>query len=88
MPEVETLHSWDLSTAEARDLQLELAARVDRTRALPPIETVAGADVSYELRGKWLYAADHESHEHHRAPDDPGARPRRALTSGSNPTGS
>ena len=57
MPEVETLHSWDVSTAEARDLQLDLAARVDRTRAMPPIETVAGADVSYELRGKWLYAA-------------------------------
>jgi deoxyribonuclease V len=57
MPEVETLHSWDLSTAEARDLQLNLAALVDRTRVLPPIETAAGADVSYEIRGKWLYAA-------------------------------
>jgi deoxyribonuclease V len=57
MPEVETLHSWDVSTAEARDLQLELAARVDRSPAMLPIETVAGADVSYELRGKWLYAA-------------------------------
>jgi deoxyribonuclease V len=55
--EVETLHSWDLSTAEARDLQLDLAARVDRTRVLPAIETVAGADVSYEIRGKWLYAS-------------------------------
>jgi deoxyribonuclease V len=57
MPDVETLHSWDVSTAEARDLQLELAARVDRSRTMPPIETVAGADVSYDLRGKWLYAA-------------------------------
>ena len=34
-----------------------LAARVDRTRVLPPIETVAGADVSYQIRGKWLHAA-------------------------------
>jgi deoxyribonuclease V len=57
MLEVETLHSWDVSTAEARDLQLDLAARVDRSRVLRPVETVAGADVSYELRGKWLYAA-------------------------------
>ncbi len=57
MPEVETLHSWDLSTAEARDLQLNLAARVDRSRPMASVETVAGADVSYELRGKWLYAA-------------------------------
>jgi deoxyribonuclease V len=30
---------------------------VDRTPALRPFETVAGADVSYEIRGKWLYAA-------------------------------
>ena len=57
MPPVETLHSWDLSTQQARDLQLELAARVDVTRPLTSMETVAGADISYELRGKWLYAA-------------------------------
>ena len=41
------LHSWDLNTAEARDLQLELAARVDSNRPLAPYQTVAGADVSY-----------------------------------------
>jgi deoxyinosine 3'endonuclease (endonuclease V) len=47
-----------LSTAEARDLQVELAARVDRTRPLKKrYKTVAGADVSYDLQGKWLYAA-------------------------------
>ena len=57
MSEVEELHSWELSTAEARELQLHLAARVDRTQALPHFETVAGADVSYEIRGKWLFAA-------------------------------
>jgi deoxyribonuclease V len=50
-------HSWDLTTAEARDLQLRLAARVDSTRALPRYMTVGGADVSYDRRGKWLYAA-------------------------------
>jgi len=57
VPPVKTLHSWDLSTPQARDLQLELAARVNVTRPLTSFETVAGADVSYELRGKWLYAA-------------------------------
>jgi deoxyribonuclease V len=57
VPEVEALHTWELSTAEARELQLSLAARVDSTRPLPRVETIAGADVSYELRGKWLYAA-------------------------------
>jgi deoxyribonuclease V len=46
-----------LSTSEARDLQLRLAARVDATRKLPPCSTVAGADVSYDRRGKWLHAA-------------------------------
>jgi deoxyribonuclease V len=51
------LHSWELTTAEARDLQIRLAGLVDSNRALPPFETVAGADVSYDLRGKWLYAA-------------------------------
>jgi deoxyribonuclease V len=30
---------------------------VDATRTLPSVETVAGADVSYEIRGRWLYAA-------------------------------
>jgi deoxyribonuclease V len=51
------LHLWDLTTAEARDLQLRLAARVDTNRPLPAYETVAGADVSYDMRAKWLHAA-------------------------------
>jgi deoxyribonuclease V len=50
-------HSWDLTTGEARDLQLRLAAQVDSTRSLPHYATVAGADVSYDRRGKWLHAA-------------------------------
>jgi deoxyribonuclease V len=54
---LKALHSWDLSTTAARDLQLELAALVDSTRPLKKYKTVAGADVSYDLRGKWLYAA-------------------------------
>jgi deoxyribonuclease V len=51
------LHSWDLTTAEARDLQLRLAAQIDSTSPVRSYETVAGADVSYDRRGKWLYAA-------------------------------
>ncbi len=50
-------HSWDLDTAGARDLQLRLASLVDSTRALESYETVAGADVSYNLRSPRLYAA-------------------------------
>jgi deoxyribonuclease V len=38
-------------------LQEELAGRVDSTRPLAEVKTVAGADVSFDLRGKWLYAA-------------------------------
>lgn len=50
-------HSWELTTTEARDLQLRLASQVDCTRALGGYETVAGADVSYNIRGPRLYAA-------------------------------
>ena len=57
MPRVAELHSWDLDTKQARSLQEELAGKVDVTRPLPVVQTVAGADVSYNLRGRWLYAA-------------------------------
>ena len=57
MPEVKKLHSWDLSTAEARDLQVKLAARINSSRPIKKYKTLAGADVSYDLKGKWLYAA-------------------------------
>jgi deoxyribonuclease V len=51
------LHSWGLDAAEARALQRELAARVDTSHTLPPYETVAGADVSYNKWSPTLYAA-------------------------------
>jgi deoxyribonuclease V len=57
MPRVAALHSWDLDTKHARSLQEELAGKVDVTRPLGEVKLVAGADVSYNLRGKWLYAA-------------------------------
>jgi deoxyribonuclease V len=57
MPKVPVLHSWDLDPTEARGLQKQLAAQVDTSRPLPPVTTVAGADVSFDLRGTWLFAA-------------------------------
>ncbi len=57
MPRRKALHSWDLTTAEVRDLQLRLAAEVNSHRPLPPYTTVAGTDVSYNRWGKWLHAA-------------------------------
>jgi deoxyribonuclease V len=57
MPQRSQLHTWDLTPTEARDLQLELAAKVDSKRALPTYTTVAGADVSYNKRDSWLHAA-------------------------------
>ena len=57
MDQTTDLHSWDLTTAEARDLQLKLAAQVDATCPLNAYERIAGADVSYDKRAKWLHAA-------------------------------
>jgi deoxyribonuclease V len=51
------LHRWDLSPAEARALQEELAASVDVTRPLPDWTTLAAADVSFDRFGTELYAA-------------------------------
>ena len=50
-------HSWDLDPAAARQVQTELAPRVDRTMSLPPVRTVAGADISYDRGGSTLFAA-------------------------------
>jgi deoxyribonuclease V len=51
------LHDWDLTIAEARALQGELAARVD-TRSPPPAwSTLAAADVSYNRYDPLLHAA-------------------------------
>ena len=50
-------HSWDLDPGQARRLQAELAPRVDRATPLPPVKTVAGADISYDRGDDTLYAA-------------------------------
>jgi deoxyribonuclease V len=51
------LHSWEVTTAEARDLQVRLAAQIDTSRPLKAYKTIAGADVSYDKRARWLHAA-------------------------------
>lgn len=54
---IQTRHSWDLTTAEARQLQRELASQVDVTTPLGPWDLVAAADVSYNKYETRLYAA-------------------------------
>jgi deoxyribonuclease V len=54
---IQRLHSWDVTTAEARALQAELAGRVDRAKPIRSWQTVAAADVSYNKFDTWLYAA-------------------------------
>jgi deoxyribonuclease V len=57
VPPHSPLHSWELNTAEARELQQRLAASVVASRPLGAIKTLAGADVSYNKYDRWLYAA-------------------------------
>ncbi len=44
-------HPWKVSTARARELQLELRSRVIRENRLPPVKFVAGMDVGFEADG-------------------------------------
>lgn len=44
------LHRWDVTPAEARQIQLELRARFEREDRLPALRRVAGADVALDLR--------------------------------------
>jgi deoxyribonuclease V len=53
----EFTHSWKLSPAEARALQLRLRERVEHRDRLGPITRVAGADVGFERRGAVTRAA-------------------------------
>jgi deoxyribonuclease V len=54
---INPLHRWDVSPAEARALQAELAARVDVSTPLGPWRRLAAADVSYTRGDTRLYAA-------------------------------
>ncbi len=41
-----SLHPWNVTTAQAREIQLDLASRVIREDRLGPVRLVAGADIS------------------------------------------
>lgn len=51
------MHNWDVTTAEARQLQQSLAHKVVLTDQLPDIRYVAGTDVGFEDKGKTTRAA-------------------------------
>lgn len=50
-------HAWDLSPAQARAHQAELACRVERRTRLGAVRTVAGVDVGFEEHGRITRAA-------------------------------
>lgn len=50
-------HDWNLSEAEAFELQCQLAARVERNDRLDSVNTVAGVDVAYDEKSDRLVAA-------------------------------
>jgi deoxyribonuclease V len=54
---VRHLHAWDLTVPEARDLQRQLAVRVDIRTPLTTWDTVVGADVSYNRFSNVIHAA-------------------------------
>jgi deoxyribonuclease V len=49
------LHRWDVSPAEAREMQLQLRGLMEREDRIPKVEHVAGADIAFESsgRGSW-----------------------------------
>ncbi len=46
------LHSRDVTPAKAREIQLQLRARMEHEDRIPDIKHVAGADLAFELRGR------------------------------------
>lgn len=54
---IHPLHRWDVSLAEATELQRELATRVDLSPPLEKYDLVAGADISYSRYSSTMYAA-------------------------------
>ena len=50
-------HPWNVSTAEARDIQLRLQKRVIRQDQLPEVKYVAGVDVGFEANNTISRAA-------------------------------
>jgi deoxyribonuclease V len=55
--QIHHLHDWNLSPAEARKLQTELASRLKTNESLRDWQTLAAADVSYLRGDTHLYAS-------------------------------
>jgi deoxyribonuclease V len=53
---IHNLHSWDLTPADAVELQQQLADRIDLRTPLTRCELVAGADIAYERFSDIYYA--------------------------------
>ncbi len=51
------LHEWNLSHAEARQVQVELAGQVEFVPLEKEPEIVAGLDCAFSSDGKWTFAA-------------------------------
>lgn len=51
------MHAWNLAPAEAREVQRELAGRVERQDRFAPLGRVAGVDVGFEAGGSITRAA-------------------------------
>lgn len=45
------LHSWDVTPSEAKEIQLQLRARIELDDRIPEIRHVAGGDLAMELPG-------------------------------------
>jgi deoxyribonuclease V len=54
---IHPLHSWDVTIAEATEIQRRLAAQVDVRPALKHCNLIAGADISYNRFSPTMYAA-------------------------------
>jgi deoxyribonuclease V len=55
--QIHTLHPWNVSEAEAKRLQTELAARVNTSTPVTRCDLIAGADVSYNKYSTRVFAA-------------------------------
>jgi len=53
---IKQLHRWDVTTQEAIQLQRDLAGQIDVRRPLKQMDLIAGADISYNLQSKLMYA--------------------------------
>ena len=53
---VQHLHRWDVTPAEARQMQIALRSRVELADRLPPLHHVAGADVALDMRRRTAIA--------------------------------